>query len=340
MRLKFGWSNTTDLRTTTRIDILGYEWVKGNLGDDQAQWLNWQNMQFLREPGGALYLVGTANTERTGWGSDYAGLFRVNLDALRSGMIKDTIQYVNRRPLRQDNPRMGNLAAGGGAYVSPTGQLIVYSVEHENGGPAEEDKPGSIRMGEFRNYDLDISTSYDACHAWVELYNEANGWIPQQCGDDWCKFYSITFDFTDYAVSDVYDLSKENFDDTTDSVKYRAPTGCTIRLYKDKHSGNYLDLVGDGHTRTIGRLSDLNWTQGSGKVSQITSLDFIGNCPKGTMMVPEQFGLLEAFSSTPGGSCEVISIQKGTYPTFLGSVGTVQKRVIMTAHDGLVTITR
>ena len=47
-----------------------------------------------------------------------------------------------------------SLLAAGNAYVSPSGELMFYAVEHNNAGPTVEDEDRSVRMAELRHRDV------------------------------------------------------------------------------------------------------------------------------------------------------------------------------------------
>lgn len=231
-------------------------------GDDD-KWgtgsLEWQNINFVRDTNGDLYAICLDNaTMVTTSGDDWARLFRV-LRTTNGNQHTFDLDFVAERNLKlndETGPHMGDLDAGAGVYVSPTGQLIIYTCEHDNDGPE-----GSIRMGEFRNYNMNNSGT-DFCNGWITIYETTYGW-----DDDGAK--SATLDWQDRALeewnnlSDFEDFSSDpdGWNDEAESVRWCIPPGRFGMLYAapnlDPSEGEqYLD--GTGHVMWI---SDLNTTQ-------------------------------------------------------------------------------
>lgn len=218
--------------------------------DVKDNWEKWQTLNFIRQTDGQLYLATTDNTSAfdDDDGSHLAGLFRVTNSGNNFNLV-----YQTERKLKLDDPRTGNAAASGGFYVSPSGQLILYTTEHENEGPND-----SIRCGELRSYNV---STFDAGYrdpssdSWIELYNDESGW------NDSNPDKSLMLDKVDYGLENWLDLDKEDgWGDEPDSVRYRLPVGHQVLLFEDQNfNGSYLRLVGDGSIQSISKLDDYNF---------------------------------------------------------------------------------
>lgn len=218
--------------------------------DVKDNWEKWQTLNFIRQTDGQLYLATTDNTSAfdDDDGSHLAGLFRVTNSGNNFNLV-----YQTERKLKLDDPRTGNAAASGGFYVSPSGQLILYTTEHENEGPNN-----AIRCGELRSYNV---STFDAGYrdpssdSWIELYNDESGW------NDSSPDKSLMLDKIDYGLENWLDLDKENgWGDEPDSVRYRLPVGHQVLLFEDQNfNGSYLRLVGDGSIQSISKLDEFSF---------------------------------------------------------------------------------
>jgi hypothetical protein len=247
--------------------LFGTSWFKG-AGAHQSS-------TFIREPDGTLYLIGMRHPGGLPFlGEDWADLFQV--DELTHEIF--TLTHIQSRHFYcvydggggPVDMRICNFAAGGSAYVSPSGELILYSIPHD-----DEDgfDPDIVRMGEFRHRDvnredsplrlpradamgpyevdeggivtLSGSGSPPADRPWVELYD-----------DDGYRDRSIV---VDYDVRHLLELENFNhldrFNDKTSSVRWRAPIGLDIYLYDDDHfRDRFIVLEGTGKTEAISNL--------------------------------------------------------------------------------------
>ncbi|MDF1808787.1 MAG: hypothetical protein P1U42_03735 [Phycisphaerales bacterium] len=211
-------------------------------------WEKWQTLNFIRQTDGRLFMGTTDNTdpEDDNDGAHLAGLFEVN----RSG-DSFNLFYWTERKLKLDDPRTGNAAASGGYYVSPSGQLILYTTEHQNNGPN-----GSVRAGELRSVNVSSVDGRDpSSDTWIELYNDESGW------NDSSPDKSFMLDKFDYGLENWLDLDKEDgWGDEADSIRYRAPLGHDIWLFKDQNlNGQAFRLVGTGQVESISKLDDIGF---------------------------------------------------------------------------------
>jgi hypothetical protein len=308
-------------------DITGWQ-VCNNLGGVYC----FQTAHFITQTDGQIFLAGAWNTSPAAPvfnGIDAARLFRVNLTA--SSFSLNLLATKTFNCSANSTGSNGNFNAGTGFYVSPTGNLLLYAVTHDNDGPS-----GSTSMAEFRNYGGTFNqTPASPCDAWVRLYADHSGWTGNDRG--------ITFDAVDRLAEDYDDFNDldggpipAGFTDQASSLAYCLPVGTIARLYQnDSFDGNYLDLLGTGTTQYVPNLANISWTVGSGHPGDKISSIFFINAPAAGIRVPDQ-ALLPSFAHTliSGGPCAVIRINAASYaenPTFT-------KNVLIKAVGGTATI--
>lgn len=267
-------STITDLHTVGPGSFsLIYTWHRAN--EDQAvrdKWETWQTLNFIRQTNGTLFAAFCDNTSSTDTGDDWTRLFRVT----RNGSTFD-FTYEAERHLMLSNPRVGNAAAATGFYVSPGKNLILYTGEHETGGPGS-----SIRCGEARSVNVSVTGTDPSSNTWVELYQDNTGWDDNDSPDR-----SLMFDDVDVSLENWTDLDTENnWGDDADSLKFRAPAGQMILLFKNQNfGGDDLRLMGTGNVESISRLDDYNFG------------DAIHSVFTGTRPVPQGSGLTSTMFS-------------------------------------------
>lgn len=240
----------TDLRDPNLSFSLLDVW---NVNDfDVAQttsdaWEKWQTFGFIRQSDGGLFLGTTDNTSAFDDEDDsnVASLFHIS----RVGNAF-SLQFIDTKKLKLDDPRTGNAAASGGYHVTPTGQLILYMGEHQSSGPDE-----SIRCGELRSIDVSSSGTDPSGNKWIEFYNDNTGW------DSDSPDKSMIFDRVDFGREDWVDLDREDgWGDEPDSLRFFAPVGEEILLFVDQGwSGQGFRLVGTGTVDEISVLDDISF---------------------------------------------------------------------------------
>jgi hypothetical protein len=154
----FAVAYVDDLNEITADDIVvGGLWGEDFLGDDKGKWRPWQTMQFLRNDNSNnpndLYLL-CAEKAAGSTSKDWATLFKFNVDKLMAQDVLNLIKYRYERHMHLGEPDMGSLDAASTFYVSPTGQLILYSTSHDSKSDTLDDfgnEVESIPMGEFRS---------------------------------------------------------------------------------------------------------------------------------------------------------------------------------------------
>ena len=241
-------TSATDLFNPGLQLILRDVWNVNDPGVSQSvqdNWEKWQTLNFIRQSDRRLFLATTDNTSAfdDDDGKHLAGLFEVTSSGNQFNLI-----YREERKLKLDDPRTGNAAASGGYYVSPTGQLILYTTEHENDGPSN-----AIRAGELRSYDVSTINGRDPSgDTWIEFYNDNEGW------DSSSPDKSFMLDKADFGHENWFNLDAEDgWGDEPDSLRFRAPLGHMILLYKDQNlGGGVLPLIGNGQVQFIEKLDD------------------------------------------------------------------------------------
>ncbi|NIM95437.1 MAG: hypothetical protein GTO18_17205 [Anaerolineales bacterium] len=208
-----------------------------------------QSSTLLRDTGGSLYMIGMRHAGIC-WspseGTDHADLYWV--EPKIAGGFKLT--YLGERDLYcaydggggPEHMRICNFGAAGNAYVSPSGELILYSIPHED----EDGKdPDFVRLGEFRHRDVNYTRTCTLGAGWAELYAGKN-----------FSDRSIVFDWPDRDQDDFDNFNiLDGFNDKTSSVRWCAPVGCNIILYEhDSYGGAPVTLPGLGE---VAGASDL-----------------------------------------------------------------------------------
>ncbi len=253
-----------------------------------------QSSTFIRQFDGAspptdapLYMVAMRRDGLTPLtGEDKGDLYRVERKA--TGGVKLTfVQSIHFFTEYDNAGHFGNFAAASGGYVSPSGELILYNVPHDD---QDGFDPDIVRMAEIRHRDVNREGSslrlpgadaggpyvvneggsvalngvgtLRADRPWVELYD-----------DDNFKDRSIVIDYDDRAKLELNDFNAlDDFTDRTTSVRWRMPDGMSARLYTEHDfGGDVLVLEGDGVTR---------WDADIGGFSgEISSMLFDGTPP-------------------------------------------------------------
>ncbi len=273
----------------------------------------YQTINFITQADGQLFLACTYNTASTAPiinGLDLGELYRVSFSGTTPSFSKLSTRHFHCSS--NSSGSNGNFNAAAGYYVSPAGELLLYSTTHDNDGPSS-----STGMSEFRNYYGNRNaTPRTPCDAWVRLYADPTGWESDDRG--------FTIDAVDRALDDYQDFNlldggpiPVGFTDQASSVSWLLPVGVTARLWQnDSFGGSYLDLVGTGTTAFIADLGNVSWTSGSGNPNnKISSVSFLGNAPAPTIRVPSlALNLTFANAIVLPGPCAQIVIEAGSYP--------------------------
>jgi hypothetical protein len=318
----------------------------------------YQGSGFVRQTDGTLFLVMTRNTSGNPVlpECDLADLYRADPKAgggFRLVRVASDHLFCNYAGAG----RICNLAAAAGPYVSPSGELILYSVPHDD---QDGFDPDYVRMAEFRHRDVNTEDSplrlpttdaggpYQvdeggsvqlsgsggppADRPWVELYDDAH-FLDR----------SIVVDFDDRGLLELEDFNElDGFNDKTSSVRWRSPPGLDIELREHDHfGGDPLVLPGTGQTEEIADLDDVDFGD------KTSSLRWIGaEPPPGSLSLAWDLDGDGAFddssSATPTFTA---TAQDGTVPVALqvsdasGHAGTDTATVTIRNVPPSVTIT-
>lgn len=261
---------------------------------------------------GAVYMVGMRNTYLSVPflpGGDEAYLYRIdgwqedgtawrveevdgpkNFDANANGdgLVPSLLTYN------------ANFLAGAATHVTPSGELLLYAIEHFAHG-----EDGTVRMAEWRHRAITreggdllapkgrfeipeflpagthpigvTNVSLYGMRPWIQLYDS----------DDYAGA-RVVVDYADYGKDDYDDLRKldgsiDGFNDRTSSLRWWAPPGWRIRLHDQDNLGTdepTLTLDGDGTVRGISNLSSDKYSFDNGDQigideTRVTSVQFL-----------------------------------------------------------------
>jgi hypothetical protein len=280
-----------------------------------------QSSNFVTEGSlsGPLFLIGGRNTTLLPSGSDYLDLYRVHIDEQGNPdscflTLEDSMR-VTSKPIIGGGDS-ANLAAAGGVYISPSGELIVYSIEYENDGPWSLESDGSpgrrtVQFAEWRHREMvrpssptrrvglvvdgpftvdegsDVFLKAEGkapiTKAWLQLFEDDGlglslpGYTDK---DDW-----LAVDYVDWNKDNSDDFRKLKYIDDAGSWRWFAHSGCTMRANDDDFSdGNFpgkytRTLVGTGQVESESDLDSVPNDDGDLSMDdEITSMQFFSNC--------------------------------------------------------------
>jgi hypothetical protein len=189
-----------------------------------------QNMDFIMEPDGDIFLLGTDNTNWL-FGADWGELYRVEFGD----------QFANPRLTLVASKHFyasdhGNFDGGAGLYVNRDGKVALYTSE-----PFSSNL--KLKMMEF-GWPQEISEYY------VVLYD-----------DSWFRDRRLTlWGTTGHYLPNyhhIYVSGEWGFNDKVSSAQWKLPPGKTYVLYENNtYGGNTLKLVGTGEAEEIGNFDD------------------------------------------------------------------------------------
>jgi hypothetical protein len=152
------WFFYRSLGTDLTSPTLTWEQVRSPLAPETAD--AHQTLQFIREGNidGRLFIAGARGHVEIGpWYEDREriDLYEVTTPTMDFNPGEDiTITtHVNSKRISPrpstGGTQLASLAAASTFYISPSGELILYNIEHDNDGPGE-----TVKMGEFRHVDV------------------------------------------------------------------------------------------------------------------------------------------------------------------------------------------
>ncbi|MEM1412373.1 MAG: hypothetical protein AAGH19_08430, partial [Pseudomonadota bacterium] len=258
-----------------------------------------QSSTFVRDPSGDLFMVGTRHPGGLpGAGTDYVDVYRVNgVSGAPIGQV--SLELIFSRTLNcvvdggggLVDMRLCNFAAGGHTYVSPSGEIIIYAIPHD-----DQDGPviDYARLAEFRHVDVlrpnnpllssepQAGGPYTVTEGgFVQLNgvipDPSQAWFVELYDDDGFRDRSIMVDYEDRTRFELNNFNNlDNFNDKASSVRWRLPFGVNVFLYEDDSSaGDPFLLVGNGQVQGYTDLGDLGFGD------KTSSMAFLGS-PAGT----------------------------------------------------------
>jgi hypothetical protein len=314
---KFYVTNGTDLRADSLDLIKIQDWDSDSGADYNGFGASWpggtgahQSATFVRNSDGSLYLIGMRHPGGMPWsGSDYADLYRVDPKA---GDGFKLTRYMTRHLycVYDRAGRICNFAAADNAYVSPSGELILYSIPHDDeDGPTidftrlgefrhrDVNRPGSplrlpsadsggpYSVGEFATVSLSGSGAPSADRPWAELYD-----------DDHFSDRSIVVDYDDRSLLELNNFNYlDNFNDKPTSIRWRFPVGMDAELFDDDNfSDRKIIIRGTGSTEEIADLD--------GQTVQVGVVEHPGKDPGETLDFNGKTSSMRFIGSSPSAS--------------------------------------
>lgn len=185
-----------------------------------------QNMDFIMQSNGDIYLLGTDNTN---WltGADWAELYRVQFG--NESFANPTLTHVASTHFYAEDH--GNFDGGAGLYINHDGKLALYSVE-----PFTSDL--KLKMIEF-------GWPQAASNYWVILYDD------KKFKDRRLLLYGTSGHYLP-NYQHIFVDGEWGFNDKASSVAWLLPPGTAYLLFEDDtYGGAVLPLVGNGQVQVI-----------------------------------------------------------------------------------------
>ena len=345
-------STTTDLRAPNMQLIEIDRWNSVELGDEENMWkggvnadpLNYpafQSLNFVKqeritgEVNPRLYLLCGYNSYGSpASGSDYMYLFEAWFNEVREFKL----DYIMQKHLFRDDGNL-NLGAGGagqyadfgaagGAYVSPSGQLMLYSSEYSNGGPG-----GSVRFGEYHHRDVVIGGQPET-GPWADFYIDENGWTDED------ESRSLVLDAMDEHLDNWENLHiHEKTGDEIEALRTYVASGWSLHLWEHQMYGRRHTIRGPWLDAL--NLDAVHWDSdpNDGPNREVSGVQFIPvQCADEVLNVPETVATISgAVDLAWWGDCTVISIRPGVY---VDTFTIDQPMTLVTRGRGVVRIGR
>lgn len=253
-----------------------------------------------------LYMLGLQNFSNVGAGADYVWVYRMVLSSTSTvtSMVKVLQTEISSRTSPENIESNGNFAAGGSAWISPTGGLLVYSCDYYIRG-----LENSVTMSEFcdRSGDAPATVPADGCTAQVFLYTDAD------YGGKVLAVDALDYDQKNFLNLFVNHEGTLGFSDNVTSLTWRLPPGCVARLYAQMNqNGEYLELSGAG---SISDLGGVSWTSsGQGNANNaISSVAFVGASTPAPVRYLSPAPAFIVSQLAPVSPCSMLKLTEGVY---------------------------
>ncbi len=218
--------------------------VQASIGQ-QPNFSNFQNINFITQTDGRLFLVGFHNTSDaapTLPGRDFADLYEVKFPSETAEqdpprlLVPNITKVENKQLICED--KQCNFDAAAGIYIDPNGILRLYATYHWA-------SDNIIRFNEYRpRPDIFSEEIHEPHESWIDLYehNTFQGRCLSLRGNK------------DVKLRDYRRINVEGhpFNDLISSVRFQLPRGKVYRLYEHRNfNGQFVDLVGTGRVVEI-----------------------------------------------------------------------------------------
>lgn len=240
--------------------------VKGTVKGSSIQVINndkplFQNINFIKESSGRLFLIGFSNTDfRPSFGKNYGYLMEVFTDNLFSSnpaiaIQTPIIQYLHKKYFGKAHTYC-DFSASTGAHITADGTLLVYGGHHYR-------RAGLLKLSEFaprvKDYPTKIKNIQDSV---IELYD--NEFFMSRCLKIYGTDHSSIKNFFDISVSGGH------FDNSISSIRFIIPEGHTYSLfqlpdYQKRPTRKPLLLTGTGRVVEWPQLGNDNGVASSSK---------------------------------------------------------------------------
>ena len=242
-RIDFYLSNTSDFDDgfDSNSYVTWYHTAVQAINGQDANFSNFQAINFINQADGQLYLVGLHNNSSLAPvinGDDWADLYTVDFLNNNYSSVPVITKVANRHFYCKDN--QGNFDAAAGIYTDENGNVGVYSAYFyiEN---------SLLKLTEFRW--VENSSVSDIDYSWVELYK-----------DDSYENNNIVIDYCDRNLRDYSNYGNLSFNDAASSSKWIIPIDYQFLLFQhSNYKGKILKLQGTGGLSGINDLEDYDF---------------------------------------------------------------------------------
>jgi hypothetical protein len=195
-----------------------------------------QNIDFVMQSDGAIYLLGTNNNWASGGGDDWGDLYRVEFANDDPHNYPTVTKVANRHFDCKDH---GNFDGGAGIYVNHDGKLALYAIDRYTRPTVTV--PHKLKMIGF-GWPLERSEYF------VELYDDKN------FQDRRLLLNGTSGHFLgDYHL--LYFDGQWGFNDKVSSVIWRLPPGTAYLLFENTYYGGVVvSLYGTGQVQAVSDL--------------------------------------------------------------------------------------
>ena len=291
------------LNVSLPTHYLGPQWPQDSRAHQSAFFVR-QSTSTTPSAQDPLFLIATRLSGVVGntfVGDDLANVYRVSQ---ADNVFKLDYHATYHPTLRYSQAgTLGNFAAAGNAYISPSGELLFYATPHNdvdtfvvvNGVKRFDLVEDNVRIAELGHRDgvrsgsaalrprIDASDLYEVSEGGTvalqaTVWSSAGPWV-ELFDDDGFGDRSIKIPFQDRARFELNNFENlDDFGDKATSVRWRLPVGMSVELFEhDSFGGAKRVLVGNGRVQAISDLGSFG--------DKTSSLRFVGSNPASSTSV-------------------------------------------------------